>query len=85
MKAVNNYRIKIEEWQEMTDIACVPTKHRSYVVQKKYYTKKWYDYIIDKNKPEWYTQSCHEDLDSAIKAMRNQYYRENPTTSYYNF
>ena len=85
MKAKENYRIKIEEWQEMTDIACVPTKHRSYLVQKRYKSKNWFELIFLKDDDIWYTQSCHDDLDSAIKEMRNQYHRENPTTSYYNF
>lgn len=82
MKNQENYRIRIEEWKEITESFCVPTKHVSFCVQKRYGKMTWIDRNVLGQKDEWYTQSCHDDEDQALIAMRNLYNRENPKTTY---
>jgi len=82
MKNQENYRIRIEEWKEIKEPYCVPTKHVSFCVQKRYGKMTWIDRNILGQEDEWYTQSCHDDENQALIAMRNLYNRENPKTTY---
>jgi hypothetical protein len=85
MKKQEDYRIKIEEWKEITDIGVVSKKHINFCVQKRYGKMTWIDRNILGQKDEWYTQSCHDTENEALIAMRNLYNRENPTTNYINY
>ena len=85
MKNQENYRIKIEEWKEVTDPWCVPTTHVKFCVQKRYFSKSWFARIILKDKDIWYDQTCHDTENEALIAMRNQYNRENRKTTYINY
>jgi hypothetical protein len=82
MKKQEDYRIKIEEWKEITDIGVVSKKHVKFWVQKRYFSKSWFARIILKEKDIWYDQTCHSTENEALIAIRNQYNRENPTTNY---
>jgi hypothetical protein len=82
MKNKENYRIKIQEWKEIKEPYCVPTTHVKFWVQKRYFSKSWFARIILKDKDIWYDQTCHNDENEALIALRNQYNRENPKTTY---
>jgi hypothetical protein len=79
---MENYRIKIKAWEEIKGMACIPVKHVEYWVQKRYFSKSWFARTILKEKDIWYDQSCHDDENQALIAIRNLYNRENPTTTY---
>jgi nicotinic acid mononucleotide adenylyltransferase len=85
MKNQENYRIKIEEWKEMTQICCVPEKHTKYLVQCRYKKASWIERNILGLKDDWYTFNSYSTRDEAVIAMRNLYNKENPTTNYINY
>jgi len=81
MNTEDNYRIKIEEWKEVTDPWCVPTKHKTFILQKKCQPSTLLEKLLLKD--EWLFKSKHETFDEAIIAMRNLHNKENPTIKYY--